>query len=217
MDQIRILIVDDHAVVRHGIQMFLDTDPVIQVVGEAEDGQEAVRLAASLKPDVVLMDLVMPQGDGIKAIAEIKQHVPQPKIIVLTTYKDEARATAAIKAGADGYLLKNVDGDELLRAIYTVQQGDAPLDPHVAGCLLRELSEHRDAARLNPLTKREQEVMQLVAQGLSNREVARDLNLSEGTVKIHVSSILSKLNVSSRTEATIRAMEMGIISTGKGG
>jgi NarL family two-component system response regulator LiaR len=212
MSQIRVLIVDDHAVVRKGIQMFLSTEPCIQAVGEAEDGQDAVRKAKSLKPDVVLMDLVMPKGDGVEAIAKIKRCVPTTKIIVLTMFKDGARINAAMQAGADGYLLKDADGDALLQAIHAVQQGDMPLHPYVTRHLVSNVTQPRDTTEMGHLTEREREVLGLVAKGLSNKAVARALNLSEGTTRIHVSNILGKLNALSRTDAAVRAVQMGIIS-----
>jgi NarL family two-component system response regulator LiaR len=217
MNYTRVLIVDDHSVVRKGIQMFLATEPSIQVVGEAGDGQGAIRKATDLRPDVILMDLVMPHGDGVEAIAEIKRRIPNVKIIVLTTFKDEARVNAALQAGADGYLLKDADGDALLQAIHTVQQGNAPLDPCVARHLVSNVTQQKDADGIKNLTEREKEVLSLVAQGLSNRAVARALNLSEGTARIHVSNILGKLNALSRTEAAVRAVQMGLISLGSNG
>jgi NarL family two-component system response regulator LiaR len=217
MNHTRVLIVDDHAVVRKGIQMFLGTEPSIQLVGEAGDGQEAVCKAKSLQPDVILMDLVMPQGNGIQAIAKIKRCVPNVKIIVLTTFKDQARVNAAIQAGADGYLLKDADGDALLQAIHAVQQGDVPLHPHVARHLVSSITKHPDVNGIGCLTEREKEVLRLVAKGLSNKAVAQVLNLSEGTVRVHVSNILGKLGVSSRTEAAVRALQMGLISPDEDG
>jgi len=211
MTPIRVLIVDDHVVVRKGIQMFLGIEPSVQVIGEAVDGQEAVHKAKSLKPDVILMDLVMPGRDGIEAIADIKHSIPHVKIIVLTTFQDEARVNAAIEAGADGYLLKDADGDELIQAIHTVRQGDMPLHPHVARHLVRGTAKYEEGGA-GPLTKRQKEVLQLVARGLNNKSVAQDLNISEGTVKVHISNILSRLNVSCRTEAAVWAIRTGLIS-----
>jgi NarL family two-component system response regulator LiaR len=212
MNATRVLIVDDHAVVRRGIQMFLDTDPSIQIVGEAEDCQDAVRKTKSLQPDVILMDLVMPNGDGIEAIVEIKRCTPDAKVVVLTTFADEPRVNAAMEAGANGYLLKDADGDALLRAIHAVQQGDAPLHPRVAQHVVRNARKRKDANGNRPLTEREREVLRLVTGGLSNKAIAQALNLSEGTVKVHVSNIFKKLNVSSRTEASVRALQTGLIS-----
>lgn len=215
MEQTRVLIVDDHAVVRKGIQMFLSTEPSIQAVGEAEDGQDAIRQAKELRPDVVLMDLVMPKGDGIEAIAELKRCFPEIKIIVLTTFADEERVRAAMEAGADGYLLKDADGEVLLQSIHAVRQGDAPIHPRITRHLLKSVTKPQKPDKTRQLTEREMEVLQLVVKGGSNKAIARTLNLSEGTVKIHVSNILAKLNVSSRTEAAIRAVQMGLISLDK--
>jgi len=207
----RVLTVDDHLVVRQGIRMLLDTDHSIQIVGEAESGRDAVRQAKALKPDVILMDLVMPGGDGIEAISDIKHSISGAKIIVLTTFGDEPRAKAAMEAGADGYLLKDADADALLQAIHAVQRGEMPIHPRVAPHLVNNHTEGQGVRRISQLTGREKEVLQLVAQGLSNRAVAEALNLSAGTVKIHVSNILSKLNVSSRTEASVLALQSGLI------
>ncbi len=208
----RVLIVDDHAVVRRGIQMFLETDPSIQIVGEAEDCQDAVQKARSLQPDVILMDLVMPKGDGIEAIAEIKRHNPSLKVVVLTTFGDESKVKAAMEAGANGYLLKDADGDALLQAVHAVQQGDMPIHPHVAQHLVRNFTKRDDANGNKSLTEREKEILQLVSQGLSNKAIAQTLCLSAGTVKVHVSNILEKLGVSNRTEASVLALQMGLIS-----
>jgi NarL family two-component system response regulator LiaR len=214
MNQTRVLIVDDHAIVRKGIWMFLSTEPSIQMVGEAVDGQDAIGKAKSLRPDVILMDLVMPNGDGIEAIAKIKRCTPNVKIVVLTTFGDEARVNAAIEAGADGYLLKDADGEVLLQAIHAVQEEDMPLHPRVARHLVKgDVARHRNTNRAGHLTDREKDVLRLMVKGLSNKGIAQDLNLSEGTVKVHVSNILSKLNVSSRTEAAVRAIQMGLISS----
>ncbi len=217
MNQTRVLIVDDHAVVRKGIQMFLSTEPTVQAIGEAVSAQDAIHKAQSLQPDVVLMDLVMPQGDGVEAIAEIKRRTPNIKVIVLTTFGDEVRVNAAMEAGADGYLLKDADGEALLQAIHAVQRGDVPLHPRVARYLVRGTAGNDDVGRVSDLTEREKEILRLVAQGLSNKAVAQALNICEGTVKVHVSNILSKLNVSSRTEAAVWAVQIGLISPGEDG
>jgi NarL family two-component system response regulator LiaR len=209
----RVLIVDDHAVVRRGIQMFLETDPSIQIVGEAEDCQDAVRKATSLQPDVILMDLVMPHGDGIEAIAEIKRHNPDLKIVVLTTFGDESRVGAAMEAGANGYLLKDADGGALLQAVHAVRQGDMPIHPLVAQYIVRNFAKRNGTNGNKSLTEREKEILQLVSQGLSNKAIAQILSLSAGTVKVHVSNILEKLGVSNRTEASVLALQMGLISS----
>jgi len=216
MKQIRVLIADDHAVVRKGIQMITNTEPSILVIGEARDGADAVQQTRHLDPDVVLMDLVMPHKNGIDAIAEIKQSCPNTKIIVLTTFEDDERIEAAIGSGADGYLLKDADGEFLLQAIQSVYKGDMPLHPRIARHLFKNDSAQNNtkneaANKLDPLTEREREVLQLVAKGLSNKEIAQKLHLTTGTVKVHVSHILGKLNVSRRTEAAVLAVQMGLI------
>ncbi len=212
MTATRVLIVDDHAVVRRGIQMFLETDPSIQIVGEAEDCRDAVQKARNLQPDIILMDLVMPQGDGIEAIAEMKHHSPDLKVIVLTTFGDEPRVMAAMEAGANGYLLKDADGGALLQAVHAAQQGDTPIHPHVVQYLVRNFTKRDSVNGNNRLTEREKEILQLVSQGLSNKAIAKSLSLTPGTVKVHVSNILDKLGVSNRTEASVLALQMGLIS-----
>lgn len=212
MKKIRVLIVDDHAVVRKGVQMIVSTEPLIQIVGEANNGQDAVRQVKDLQPDVILMDLVMPHKDGIEAIAEIKRNDPDVKIIVLTTFEDEEKIKAAMHAGVDGYLLKDADGEALLQAIQAVRKGDMPLHPRVARYLFKGTKRPNDTNGTGHLTPREKEVLELVAKGLSNKEVAQALHLSEGTVKVHVSNILGKLDASSRTEAAVWAAQMGLIS-----
>ena len=216
MNPIRLLIVDDHVVVRKGIQMLLDTESSVQVVGEAENSQDAIRKARSLKPDVILMDLVMPEGDGIQAIAEIKRCIGTIKIIVLTMFHDETKINAAIEAGADGYLLKDADGDELIRAIHAVQQGGMPFDPQVVRHLVTKVAKSKDTSENSRLTKREEEVLRLVAKGMSTKAVARALCIEEGTARVHIHNILLKLGVSSRTGAAIWALQMGILPSDKG-
>jgi len=211
MNATRVLIVDDHAVVRRGIQMFLATDPDIQLVGEAADCQGAVQKAKHLQPDVILMDLVMPRGDGIEAIGEIKRTNPDVKIIVLTTFGDEPRVKAAMEAGASGYLLKDADGDALLKAVHAAQKGAMPIHPQVTQHLVRSFIKGEDTTGAKSLTEREKEILGLLSRGSSNKAIADALDLSPGTVKVHVSNILGKLNVSNRTEASIRALQMGLI------
>jgi DNA-binding NarL/FixJ family response regulator len=212
MSQIRVLIADDHTVVRKGIKILMGVEPAIEVVGEAKNGCEAVFLAQILRPDVILMDLVMPQEDGIEAIAQIKRDYPYIKIIVLTTFEDEFRVQAAFEAGADGYLLKDADGEALLQAVQSAQQGGMPLHPNIARHLFRGKTGPIHINKAVCLTDREQEVLQLVTKGLGNKDVAQTLHLSIGTVKIHVSNILNKLNVASRIEAAMWAVQMGLIS-----
>jgi DNA-binding NarL/FixJ family response regulator len=211
MNQTRVLIVDDHAVVRQGIHMFLNTVPSIQIVGEAEDVPDAVNQAKRLGPDVILMDLVFPRGDGIEAIAEIKGYNPNIKIIALTTFEDEARVRGAMEAGADGYQLKDADAEALVNAIQAVQRGDMPLHPRVTQYLVRSASRPQGLGGNNYLTVREKEVLILMARGLSNGDIARMLSLQTGTVKVHVGHILEKLGVSNRTEAAVLALQRGLI------
>jgi NarL family two-component system response regulator LiaR len=212
MDQARVLIVEDHAVVRQGILAFLGTDPTIEVAGEASNAGEAVCKAESLAPNIILMDLKLPDGDGIGTIAQIKRRRPEVKVLVLTSFGDEARVTAAMKAGADGYLLKDADGEALLHAIQSLRRGGTPIHPGVAGHLVKRALEHKQRQESVVLSERETEVLTLVAQGLSNRAVGEALNISRGTVKLHMNHILGKLRASGRTEAVLRAMKLGLIS-----
>jgi len=207
VNQTRVLVVDDHAIVRQGIRMLLDTEPSIQVVGEAGDGKEAVQKAVELQPDVVLMDLVMPGGGGLEATAEIKRLLPEAKVIILTGFNEKARAERAVRIGADGYLLKDIGGAELIKAIQAVQQGGMPLDPKIASLVLRNVEGGTTRPDLPRLTAREQRILRLLASGLSNKTIAETLNLRPGTVKVHISNILHKLHMASRTEAAIWAMQ----------
>jgi len=215
MRQIRVLIVDDQLVARKGIQMFLSTDPSIQIVGEADNGQDAVRQVKSLQPDVILMDLLMPEGAGIEAIAEIKRFLPDVKVVVLTMSGDEIGFMTAMKAGADGYLLKRADGEELIQAIHAAQRGDVPLDPHIAPYQPRYFEKYGNTSTYMPLTAREKEILQLLARGLTTNDLAQELELSESTVKTHTRNIFTKLNVSTRTEAIAVAVRIGLISPDK--
>jgi len=210
MEKVRILIVDDHLVVRKGVQILLDTEPDIKIVGEAKDADNAVRLNRQLQPSVILMDLMLPGKNGLEIIAEIKRDNPGVKVIVLTSFEDEEKIQAAMSTSVDGYLLKNADGEELLQAIWAVQKGDMPLHPRVARYLFTTQQSTSSSNGLY-LTERETEIIRLVAQGLSNKEVAHKLNLTEGTVKSYVSQILTKLKVSTRTEAALWAAKKGMI------
>lgn len=208
---IRILIVDDHSVVRQGLKMFLALDDELQVVGEAANGAEAVQLARELEPDVVLMDLLMPVMDGIAATHAIRRELPDTEVIALTSVLEDKAVSGAVRAGAIGYLLKDTQADELCRAIRAAAAGQVQLSPQAALRLMREVQVPASAEKL---TARETEVLRLLAQGRSNKEIAAELVIGEKTVKTHVSSILSKLDVPSRTQAALYAVRIGLVSPG---
>jgi NarL family two-component system response regulator LiaR len=210
---IRVLIVDDHAVVREGLRAFLELQDGIEVVGEAGDGAEAVRRAVELAPDVVLMDLVMPVLDGVEAMRGVRSTVPTARVIVLTSFLEDERLLPAIEAGAAGYLLKNVEPTELARAIRTAHAGETLIDPAVAARLVTALSQRPAVIRADPerLTRRETEVLELIAAGRSNKRIALALGISEKTVKNHVSHLLEKLGVSDRTQAALLAVREGLV------
>jgi len=210
-ETIHILIADDHAIVREGLRALIDTEPGMELVGEAADGVEAVLRARSLQPDVILLDLVMPRKDGIEAIGEIKQENPEARILVLTSFAEDDKVFPAIKAGALGYLLKDSSPQELLQAIREVYRGESSLHPAIARKLIRELNRPSDLpATEEPLTEREVEVLILVARGLSNQEIAERLVVSERTVRTHVSNILGKLHLANRTQAALYAVREGL-------
>ena len=210
---IRVLVADDHAIVRKGIRALLATEPDIEVVGEAENGREAVTEAEKLQPDVILMDLVMPEMDGIEAIRRITARQPEARILVLTSFAADDKVFPAIKAGALGYLLKDSGPEELVQAIHQVYLGESSLHPTIARKLLQELSRPSERPPTpEPLTEREVEVLRLVARGRSNREIADQLVISEATVRTHVSNILSKLHLASRTQAALYALREGLAS-----
>jgi NarL family two-component system response regulator LiaR len=210
---IRIFIADDHAIVRKGIGAVLEIVPDIDVVGEAENGREAVAQVEVLRPDVILMDLVMPEMDGIEAIRHIKDRQPDARILVLTTFAGEDKIFPAIKAGALGYHLKDSRPEELVQAIRQVYRGESSLHPVIARKVLEELSRPSERPPTpDPLTPREVEVLRLVAQGLENREIAEKLVITEATVRTHVSNITGKLHVASRTQAALYALREGIAS-----
>jgi two-component system, NarL family, response regulator LiaR len=208
---IRIVIADDHSVVRRGLRMFLAMDPELVVVGEAADGEEAVHLARLLLPDIVLMDLLMPVMDGITATALIRSELPDTEVLALTSVLEDASVVGAVRAGAIGYLLKDTDADALCRAIKAAAAGQVQLTPQAAARLMQAVSAPESP---EALTERETEVLRLLAQGKANKEIARSLNISEKTVKVHVSNILSKLGVQSRTQATLYAIRVGLVSAG---
>ena len=206
---IRILVADDHGIVRQGLRMFLGLDPEFEIVGEAGDGAEALALARQLRPDVILMDLLMPVMDGIEAIANIRRELPDTEIIALTSVLEDASVIGAVRAGAIGYLLKDAKADELCRAIRAAAAGQVQLSPKAAERLMREV---RAPESPEALTDRETEVLRLIAQGQANKEIARTLNIGEKTVKTHVSNILAKLGVPSRTQAALYAVRIGLVS-----
>jgi DNA-binding NarL/FixJ family response regulator len=203
-----VLIVDDHSVVREGLRTFLELQDGIEVAGEAADGDEAVREAERLRPDVVLMDLVMPRLDGVAAMRELRERASATRVVVLTSFLDDERLLPAIRAGAAGYLLKNVEPKELARAVRLAAEGEALIDPAVAARLVDSLGEDRDSGEPE-LTPREQEVLDLIGRGFANKRIARELGIAEKTVKTHVGHVLAKLGVSDRTQAALYAARLG--------
>src|SRR5712691_1175247 len=203
---IRVLIVDDHGVVREGLRAYLELEPDIEVVGEGRDGQEGVRRAQELQPDVVLMGVVMPNMDGVDATSRIRAQRPDTHVIVLTSFLDAERVVPAIKAGATSYLLKDVAATDLARAIRGARAGQAQLHPEVARRLMQQVTTPRKPEAGARLTEREREVLRLLAEGRSNKEIARSLIVSERTVKGHVSNILGKLGLQDRTQAALYAV-----------
>lgn len=210
-EEIQVLIVDDHAVVREGLRALIETEPGMGLAGEATDGDEAVAQAVALQPDVILLDLMMPRKGGIEAIGEIMAADASARILVLTSFAEDDKVFPAIKAGALGYLLKDASPSELLQAIRDVCRGEPSMHPTIARKLMREL---RRPAELppteEPLTEREVEVLQLLARGLSNQEIADELVVSERTVRTHVSNILGKLHLANRTQAALYALREGL-------
>jgi NarL family two-component system response regulator LiaR len=211
--RIRVLIADDHAILRKGIRALLGTEPDIEVVGETADGLETVNQAAALRPDVILMDLVMPNMDGIEATRRITSEQPGIRILVLTSFAADDKVFPAIKAGALGYILKDSGPAELVRAIHQVYQGQPSLEPAIALKMLQELSHPPQRPPTpDPLSEREMEVLRLLAQGKSNREIAEQLVITELTVRTHVSNILGKLHLANRTQAALYALKEGLAS-----
>jgi DNA-binding NarL/FixJ family response regulator len=206
---VQVLIVDDHAVVRQGLRMFLKADHDLRVVGEAADGAQALRLAHELKPDVVLMDLLMPVMDGVHATEAIRRELPDTEVLALTSVLERASITSAIRAGAIGYLLKDTQAADLRRAIKAAAAHQVQLSPAVAAQLMRDI---RVPGQPEALTERETDVLRLIASGQTNKAIAHSLNVGEETVKSHVSKILAKLGVTSRTQAALCAMRIGLVS-----
>ncbi len=216
---IRVLLVDDHALVRQGLRMFIEMQDDMQVVGEGTNGAEAVELAAQTQPDVILLDLVMPGMDGIAAIHQILEHSPRSRVLVLTSFGEDDKIFPAIRAGAQGYLLKDIQPRELIKAIREMHQGKTQLHPDIAQRLLSAVADNPPPAQakaapvskdLEGLTEREREVLGLIARGLSNREIAEQMVISEKTVKTHVSNLLGRLGLEDRTRAAIWALKHGL-------
>ena len=208
---IRILIADDHQLVRQGLIALLSVKPGIEVVGQAADGVQAVELACLLRPDIVLMDLLMPHKDGIEATREIKAEDPEARILIITSFAEDENVYQAIKAGALGYLLKDSSPQELMQAIHDVCEGRLSLHPNIALKLIEELNQPMETKPTeDPLTEREVEVIKLVAKGRTNQEIAEELVISERTVGAHVSNILSKLHLANRTQAALFALRTGL-------
>jgi NarL family two-component system response regulator LiaR len=205
---IRVLVADDHSVVRRGLRGFLELNDEFELVGEASNGEEAVQMAQQLKPDVVLMDILMPKMDGIQATAAIRKSLPDTEVIALTSVLEDASVVGAVRAGAIGYLLKDTEDDELCRAIKAAAAGQVQLSPQAAARLMREV---RTPESPEALSERETEVLRLVAQGYSNKDIAEALTLSDKTVKTHVSRILGKLALPSRTQAALYAVRIGLV------
>ena len=210
MTKIEVLIVDDHAIVRKGLSMLLNEEATIEVVGEASNGQEALLRAEKLQPQVILMDLVMPEMDGIAATREIRQKVPSCQVLVLTSFAEDQRVPDAIQAGAIGYLLKDVLKGDLLAAIHAAVRGEPTLHPEAQRQLMRQMTQPVPQNLLSSLTEREMDVLRQIARGQSNKEIAATLHLTEGTVKGYVSTILGKLQVADRTQAALYAVKHGV-------
>ncbi len=205
---IRILIVDDHGIIRQGLRLYLEFDPELMVVGEATNGIEALKLVETLRPDVVLMDILMPLMDGLEATQAIRQEFPDTEVIILTSVVDENIISQCIRAGASGYLLKDTRSEELCSAIHAAVEGQIQLSKQIA----LKLAEDGEELEVMPsLTSREEDVLKLVAQGFSNKEICLALNITEKTVKAHVGNIFRKINVNSRTQATLYALRVGLV------
>jgi NarL family two-component system response regulator LiaR len=211
-DKIRVLIVDDHAIVRRGLRGLLEIVDDMEVIGDAADGEQAVRQADSGAPDVVLMDLVMPVKDGIAATREIKSRRPATEIVALTSFIDDDKVVAALEAGAAGYLLKDADERAVIDAIRAARDGEVRLDPAVAKVLAERLRRRPAARPVDPLTARELDVLRLLGRGLSNKEIAAELGIADCTARTHVSNVLGKLDLASRTQAALFALEHGFVA-----
>jgi NarL family two-component system response regulator LiaR len=215
--RIRVLIVDDHSVVRMGLRVFLDLQPDIEVVGEAADGSEGVAMARRLEPDVILMDLLMPNMDGITAIGRIKSERPETEIVTMTSFIEEDKVTAALEAGASGYVLKDAEAEEVAAAVRAAFAGEVHLDPAVARLLAQRMRQRKspEESLAEPLTDREKEVLGLLGQGMSNKEIGTTLFITERTARTYVSNILGKLGLASRTQAALYAVEHRLVEPNK--
>jgi DNA-binding NarL/FixJ family response regulator len=212
--RIRIVLADDHAVVRKGIRQFLEEAGDIQVVAEANDGAEALRQIEEHRPDVAVLDIRMPEVTGVEATHRIKAHFPDVRVLILTSYDDDPYVFALLQAGADGYVLKTASGDELVRAVRTVHRGESALSPEIASKVVRQVMSGRPekaAEQIEALTARELDVLRLAAQGMTNRQIGHELDISHRTVQGHLQSVYGKLNVGSRTEAVTEALRRGWI------
>lgn len=211
--RIRVLIVDDHSVVRMGLRVFLDLQPDIEVVGEAADGSEGVAMARRLEPDVILMDLLMPNMDGITAIGRIKAERPETEIVTMTSFIEEDKVTAALEAGASGYVLKDAEAEEVAAAVRAAFAGEVHLDPAVARLLAQRMRQRKspEESLTEPLTDREKDVLGLLGQGMSNKEIGSSLFITERTARTYVSNILGKLGLASRTQAALYAVEHKLV------
>jgi DNA-binding NarL/FixJ family response regulator len=209
--RIRVLLVDDHGVVRRGLRGYLELLDDIEIVGEAENGLRAIELSAELVPDVILMDLVMPQLDGIAAIGRIKTAQPEVQIVALTSFIEEEKVTAALEAGANGFILKDADADDVAMAIRAAHNDEIHLDPAAARILAQGMRHRTDREPAEHLTERELEVLNLVGKGRSNKDIATDLGITERTARTHVSNILGKLDLQSRTQAALYAVERKLV------
>jgi DNA-binding NarL/FixJ family response regulator len=216
-EPIQILLVDDQKLMREGLRILLELEPDLKVVGEVADGQAALEAYAGLQPDVVLMDVRMPGMDGVEATWRLREKWPQARVVILTTFDDDEYVFEGLRAGAQGYLLKDVSGHDLAEAVRTVAAGGALIEPSVARKVVAEFARvapparKPDAGLPEPLSSREQEILQLLAQGLSNSEIAARLSLAQGTVKNYVTTILQKLGARDRTQAALRARELGLL------
>lgn len=211
-DKISIFIADDHGIVRQGLRDYIALQEDMEVVGDAANGEQAVIRIQDHTPDVVLMDLVMPGMDGIEATRRVREMSPATRVIILTSFAEEEQVFEAIKAGASGYLMKDVKPEELARAIRGVQAGEPMLHPEIARLMMRELQRDNEQPRLHDqLTEREMEVLRCIARGMSNKEIAAELVISEKTVKTHVSNVLQKLHLADRTQAAIYAMQRKLV------